>query len=53
MEKSFTLNFLDANPSINFDSEYTWKPATPLNHLSSIKTASFCGKNQADDYQSE
>lgn len=52
MEKSFTLNFLDTNPSIDFDAEYTWKPANPLNDLS-IKTATFSGKKQTDDWTGE
>lgn len=52
MEKAFTLNFLTQNPSIDFDQEWRWQPEEDLRDLS-IKTATFSGKNQADDYTNE
>ena len=54
MEKSFSLNFLQANQSIDMDQEWKWQPENGLNGTE-IKTATFCGKgkNQADDYQTE
>lgn len=52
MEKAFTLNFLSDNPEIDFEQEWTWKPENCLKDLA-IKTATFSGKNQADDYTNE
>ena len=52
MEKSFSLNFLQANPSIDMDQEWKWQPENGLNG-SEIKTATVCGKNQADDDKTE
>lgn len=52
MEKAFTLNFLTDNPEIDFNQEWTWKPEKAMTGLE-IKTATFSGKNQADDYTNE
>lgn len=52
MEKAFTLNFLSTNPEIDFDQEWTWKPENAMKGLE-IQTATFSGKNQADDYTNE
>ncbi len=53
IEKAYTLKFLKANPSVDLDSDnWSWQPATRADALS-IKTATFSGKNQADDYTNE
>lgn len=52
MEKAFTLNFLSENPEIDLNQEWLWQPKHDLKDLH-IKTATFCGKNQADDYTNE
>lgn len=52
MEKSFSLNFLQANPSIDMEQEWKWQPENGLNG-SEIKTATFSGKKQTDDYTNE
>lgn len=52
MEKAFTLNFLSENPEIDFEQEWSWKPTSELDALD-IKTATFCGKNKADDWTGE
>lgn len=53
MEKSFSLNFLQANPSIDMDQEWKWQPENGLNGIEKTKTATFSGKNQADDWTGE
>ena len=50
--RSFTLNFLEENPSINMSQGWIWKPDNNLD-VTDIKTATFSGKNQADDYTNE
>ncbi len=53
IEKSYTLKFLKSNPAVETDeAHWTW---TPVKHRGSldIKTATFSGKNQADDYTNE
>ncbi|WP_167509583.1 hypothetical protein [Actinobacillus vicugnae] len=52
MEKAFSLNFLKENPEVDFNQEWTWKPEHYLKDTA-IKTATFSGKNQADDYTNE
>ncbi|STZ76950.1 hypothetical protein [Bergeriella denitrificans] len=51
-EKSYSLRFLQNNPEIDFEQAWSWKPQNNMNQLH-IKTASFSGKNQADDYETE
>lgn len=50
--KSFTLNFMKSNPNIDMKSDWIWEPANDLSDLD-IKTATFSGKNKADDYTNE
>ena len=55
-ERAYTLNFLKANPSIEEDPQkWNWTPAKAdspyMPHM--LKTATFSGQNQADDYQNE
>lgn len=53
IEKAYTLKFLRSNPSVDMDSnKWSWKPFIP-GHEMSIQTATFSGKNQADDYSNE
>lgn len=53
IEKTFTLKFLKSNPSIDHDHDkWTWEPVRNRGNLD-IKTATFSGKNQADDYTNE
>lgn len=51
LEKSFTLAFLKSNPSINEEQNWIWDPEQP--QILNIKTATFSGKNKADDYTNE
>ena len=52
MEKSFSLRFLKPAPSIDESPDkWTWTPYKPF--IFNIKTATFSGKNQADDYTNE
>ena len=51
--KAFTLNFLqEPFQAFQEQDEWLWQPVKSLN-VDSIQTATFCGKNQADDYQNE
>lgn len=50
--KAFTLNFLEANPSIDMQDGWIWSPESDISDLD-IKTATFSGKNKADDYTNE
>lgn len=51
--KSFTLKFLKPNPSISLDEkDWIWQPVKSRESLD-IKTATFSGKNQSDDYTNE
>ncbi len=50
-EKAFTLKFLKTNPSINEEQNWIWDPKYP--EILNIKTATFSGKNKADDYTNE
>ena len=53
IEKAFTLKFLKPNPSVEIDSDkWSWQPAIRHDALG-INTATFSGKNQADDYERE
>lgn len=52
MEKSFSLNFLEENPNIDIEQKWLWKPLSDIGGLE-IKTATFSGKNQSDDYTNE
>ena len=51
-EKSYSLRFLESNPEIDYGQEWNWKPKAAMNQLD-IKTATFSGKNQSDDYTNE
>ncbi|MDG9699866.1 hypothetical protein [Ottowia cancrivicina] len=51
--KAFTLKFLERYPSVDAEPhEWLWQPVANRNSLE-IKTATFSGKNQADDYTNE
>ena len=50
-EKAFTLKFLQSNPSINEEQNWIWDPEQP--QILNLKTATFSGKNKADDYTNE
>ncbi|MCG5541898.1 MULTISPECIES: hypothetical protein [unclassified Halorhodospira] len=50
--RSFTLSFLEENPAIDMSQGWVWEPEKDLD-VTSIKTATFSGKNQADDYTNE
>ena len=52
MEQSFTLNFLEEAPSIDMEQECLWSPKQRVD-IHGIQTATFSGKNQADDYTNE
>lgn len=53
IEKSYTLKFLKPNPSVETDKEqWTWAPVKHRGSLD-IQTATFSGKNKADDYTNE
>ena len=53
IEKAYTLKFLRPNPSTDMDSDkWSWKPVNHNGALG-IQTATFSGKNQADDYKNE
>ncbi len=53
IEKSYTLKFLKSNTSVEMDEEkWSWKPVTHRGSLN-IQTATFSGKNKADDYTNE
>ena len=51
-EKSYSLKFLESNPEIDYEQTWSWKPKGAMNHLE-IKTATFSGTNQSDDYTNE
>jgi len=51
VEKTFTLRFLKENPSIDEKQNWIWDPEQP--QILNIKTATFSGKNKADDYTNE
>lgn len=51
-EKSYSLKFLESNPEIDYEQTWSWKPKGAMNQLE-IKTATFSGKNQSDDYTNE
>lgn len=50
-EKAFTLRFLKENPSIDEKQNWIWDPERP--QIFNLKTATFSGKNKADDYTNE
>lgn len=50
--KNFLLNFVEENIEINFDQEWSWQPKNKVPELD-IKSATFSGKNKADDYTNE
>ncbi|MBC1239456.1 hypothetical protein [Nostoc sp. 2RC] len=51
VEKAFTLRFLKPAPSSDDQEVWIWDPEKPM--ILNIKTATFSGKNQADDYTNE
>ncbi|MEH1971323.1 hypothetical protein [Nostoc sp.] len=51
VEKAFTLCFLKPAPSSEEQEFWIWDPEKPM--ILNIKTATFSGKNQADDYTNE
>lgn len=51
VEKSFTLQFVKPAFSIDETQPWIWDPETPM--IFNIKTATFSGKNKADDYTNE
>jgi hypothetical protein len=51
VEKSFTLRFLKPIPSSDEQQPWIWDPEKPM--ILNIKTATFSGKNKADDYTNE
>lgn len=51
VEKAFTLRFLKPAPSSDEQELWIWDPEKPM--ILNIKTATFSGKNQADDYTNE
>ena len=53
IEKAYTLKFLKSNPSVEMDKDqWTWAPIIHRGSLS-LQTATFSGKNKADDYTNE
>lgn len=51
IEKSFTLRFVKPAFSIDETQPWIWDPKTPM--IVNLKTATFSGKNKADDYTNE
>ncbi|MCL2635288.1 MAG: hypothetical protein FWD50_01485 [Betaproteobacteria bacterium] len=53
IEKSFSLRFLKSNAEIEHDlDKWLWQPARYRDNPN-LQTATFSGKNQADDYTNE
>lgn len=50
--KSFIFNLVEENPEIDFNQSWSWSPKKQPSSLN-IKTATFSGKNKADDYTNE
>lgn len=51
LEKAFTLRFLKPAPSSDDEELWIWNPEKPM--IFNIQTATFSGKNKADDYTNE
>ncbi|MEN9374145.1 MAG: hypothetical protein RIR79_1697 [Pseudomonadota bacterium] len=52
MEKAFTIEFLTEPASIDMEQLWIWTPAEKLDETN-LQTATFSGKNKADDYTNE